>query len=135
MRFAQRVFTVAWMYGFVSLLPMYFMEARFMERIPPALTHPEFYYGFVGVALAWQVLFILIARDPARLRPAILPAVMEKLGWGIAVPVLVLQGRAPTFFVPAAVIDLLLAVLFVLAWRKVGREPFPSRAASTESGA
>ena len=118
MTFARRVFTVAWVYGFLSLLPMYFMEDWYMERLPPALTHPEFYYGFIGVALAWQALFILIAREPARLRPAMLPAVLEKLGWGIAVPVLVLQGRAPSFFVPAAVIDLVLAVLFVIAWQK-----------------
>ncbi len=118
MTFARRVFTVAWVYGFLSLLPMYFMEAWYMERLPPALTHPEFYYGFIGVALAWQALFVLIAREPARLRPAMLPAVLEKLGWGIAVPVLVLQGRAPSFFLPAAAIDLLLAVLFVMAWRK-----------------
>jgi hypothetical protein len=122
MTFARRVFTVAWVYGFLSLVPMYFMEDWYMQRIPPALTHPEFYYGFIGVALAWQVLFILIAREPARLRPAMLPAVLEKAGWGIAVPVLVLQGRAPSFFVPAAVIDLVLGVLFVLAWRKVGQE-------------
>jgi hypothetical protein len=118
MTFARRVFTVAWVYGFLSLVPMYFMEDWYMERVPPALTHPEFYYGFIGVALAWQVLFVLIARDPARLRPAMLPAVLEKLGWGIAVPVLVLQGRTSSFFVPAAVIDLVLGVLFVLAWRK-----------------
>ena len=118
MTFARRVFTVAWVYGFLSLLPMYFLEGWYMERLPPALTHPEFYYGFIGVALAWQVLFVLIARDPARLRPAMLPAVLEKLGWGIAVPVLVLQGRAPAFFLPAAVIDLVLGVLFVMAWRK-----------------
>ena len=118
MTFARRVFTVAWIYGFVALLPMYFMEGWYGERLPPALTHPEFYYGFIGVALAWQVLFVLIARDPARLRPAMLPAVLEKLGWGIAVPVLVLQGRAPRFFVPAAAVDLVLALLFVMAWRK-----------------
>jgi hypothetical protein len=118
MTFARRVFTVAWVYGFLSLVPMYFMESWYMERVPPALAHPEFYYGFIGVALAWQVLFVLIARDPARLRPAMLPAVLEKLGWGIAVPVLVLQGRASSFFVPAAVIDLVLGTLFVLAWRK-----------------
>jgi hypothetical protein len=109
---------VAWIYGFVALLPMYFMEGWYGERLPPALTHPEFYYGFIGVALAWQVLFVVIARDPARLRPAMLPAVLEKLGWGIAVPVLVLQGRAPRFFVPAAAVDLVLALLFVMAWRK-----------------
>lgn len=118
MTFARRVFTVAWVYGFLSLVPMYFMEGWYMERVPPALTHPEFYYGFIGVALAWQALFVLIARDPARMRPAMLPAVLEKLGWGIAVPVLVLQGRTSSFFVPAAAIDLVLGVLFVMAWRK-----------------
>lgn len=122
MMFARRVFTVAWIYGFVALLPMYFMEQRVMDRMPPPLGHPEFYYGFVGVALAWQVLFVLIAREPARLRPAMLAAVLEKLAWGIAVPVLVLQGRASTVFLPAAGIDLALAVGFVLAWRKAGQE-------------
>ena len=64
----------------------------------------------------------MIAREPARLRPAMLPAVLEKLGWGIAVPVLVAQGRIGTFFMPAAVIDLVLAALFVAAWRKVGAD-------------
>ena len=121
MTFARRLFTVAGIYGLVSLVPMYFLEGRLMERLPPALTHPEFYYGFVGVALSWQVLFLLVGRDPARLRPVMLPAVLEKLGWGVGVLVLVSQGRIGTFFVPAALIDLLLAALFVVAWRRVGR--------------
>jgi len=118
--FARRVFGLAAVYGFVSLVPMYFIERRLMEQLPPPLTHPEFYYGFVGVALSWQVLFVLIAREPARLRPAMLPAVLEKLSWGIGVLVLVSLGRIGTFFVPAAVIDLVLAALFVAAWRRVG---------------
>jgi hypothetical protein len=123
MRFARRVFTVAWIYGVVSLIPLYVIERPLMERIPPPLTHPEFYYGFVGVALAWQLLFILIARDPVRLRPAMLPAVVEKLAWGIGVLVLVAEGRSPGFFVGSAVIDLLLAVAFVLAWRRAVPDP------------
>jgi hypothetical protein len=118
--FARRVFGLAAVYGFVSLVPMYFIERRLMEQLPPPLTHPEFYYGFVGVALAWQVLFVLIAREPARLRPAMLPAVLEKLSWGIEVLVLVSLGRVGRFFVPAAVIDLVLAALFLAAWRRVG---------------
>lgn len=123
MTFARRVFTVAWVYGLVSLVPMYLFEDLVMQRMPPALAHPEFYYGFVGVALAWQLLFVLIAQDPARLRPAMLPAIVEKLTWGIAVPVLVLQGRTSTLFLPAAGIDLVLAVLFLAAWVKVGADP------------
>jgi hypothetical protein len=118
--FARRVFGLAAVYGFVSLVPMYFIERRLMVQLPPPLTHPEFYYGFVGVALSWQVLFVLIAREPARLRPAMLPAVLEKLSWGIGVLVLVSLGRVGSFFVPAAVIDLVLAALFLAAWRRVG---------------
>jgi hypothetical protein len=117
--FARRVFGLAALYGIVSLIPMYFLEQRLMARMPPPLSHPEFYYGFAGVAFAWQVLFVLIAREPARLRPAMLPAVLEKLTWGVGVLVLVSQGRAGNFFVPAAVIDLLLAALFVAAWRRM----------------
>jgi hypothetical protein len=118
--FARRVFGLAAVYGSVSLVPMYFIERRLTEQLPPPLTHPEFYYGFVGVALSWQVLFVLIAREPARLRPAMLPAVLEKLTWGIGVLVLVSLGRIGNFFVAAAVIDLVLAALFVAAWRRVG---------------
>ncbi|HQR17154.1 MAG TPA: hypothetical protein PK948_02220 [Gemmatimonadales bacterium] len=126
MTFARRLFAVAGIYGLVSLLPMFFLERRLMERLPPALTHPEFYYGFVGVALAWQLLFLLVAREPVRLRPVMLPAVVEKLGWGIGVLVLVAQGRIGTFFVPAALIDLLLATLFVVAWRRLDGFPLPA---------
>jgi len=116
MTFARRVFTVAWVYGLVTLVPMYLLEDRVMAQMPPALAHPEFYYGFVGVALAWQLLFVMIARDPARLRPAMLPAIVEKLSWGIGASVLILQGRTSTLFAPAAAIDLVLAGLFLAAW-------------------
>ena len=117
MTFARRVFALAGVYGLVSLTPMFFMEAYLAARVPPALAHPEFFYGFVSVALAWQFVFLLVARDPGRLRPIMLPAVVEKLGWGIGVLVLVAQGRTDAFWVPAAVIDLALAALFVAAWR------------------
>jgi len=30
---------------------------------------PDFYYGFVGVAILWQIAFLAIGRDPIRLRP------------------------------------------------------------------
>src|SRR5271168_2040324 len=49
---------------------------------PPAITHPMFFYGFVGVTLAWQLLFFAIAYQPVRLRPVIPFAVLEKLSFG-----------------------------------------------------
>ena len=57
MKFAKRVFWVAGVYGVIVIVPMYFVEGRIGRVHPLTVTHPEFYYGFLGVAVAWQVLF------------------------------------------------------------------------------
>src|SRR5512134_2907397 len=93
MTFAKRVFFIAAILGVIVLAPQYFMEARIGRDFPPPITHPEHFYGFLGVALAWQALFFLIARDPVTLRLAMLPAVLEKLAFGIPAIVLFAQGR------------------------------------------
>ncbi len=80
-------------------------------------------YGFVGIGLAWQVAFIIIATDPVRYRPLMIPCVLEKLSWGVAVIVLVLQGRMHNSDLLFAGTDLFLGVLFVIAYFKT-----PSRA-------
>ncbi len=118
MRFAKWVFTVAGVYGVLALAPQYFLEKRVGVDHPPAITHPEYFYGFVGVALAWQVLFLMIGRDPLRLRPAMLAAVLEKISFAVAVPILYAQGRVPGIIVGFASIDAVLAVLFAISyWR------------------
>ena len=68
MTFARRVLRGAGIYGLLALLPMYFLEQRQGVDFPPPITHPEFYYGFVGVAVAWQVAFLIMSTDPARYR-------------------------------------------------------------------
>ena len=40
----------------------------------PEINHPELYYGFVGVTLAWQIVYVLIGLDPLRYRPFMLLA-------------------------------------------------------------
>lgn len=122
-RFAKRVFTVAGVYGVLVLLPQYFMEAKTGRDFPPPITHPEHYYGFIGVALAWQIVFLMVARDPVRFRPVMIAGILEKLAFGIAAVVLYLQGRlAPLVLVPGC-IDLVLAVLFALSFvRTADRE-------------
>ena len=120
MRFAKIVFNVAGIYGLLALLPQYFLEAKTGRDFPPAITHPEFYYGFIGVALAWQVLFLLVARDPVKYRLMMIPAVLEKLSFGLAIPLLFLQGRVASLMLGAAIIDLILAVLFLIAYAKTG---------------
>src|SRR5262249_21883824 len=120
--FARRVFLVAGIYGIIVLVPMYFMEAGLGPGLTPPLTYPEHFYGFVGVALAWQFAFLLIARDVRRYRLFMLPAILEKLAFGIPTVVLYVQGRIPPLVLGVGSIDLILAVFFMLAFRATRSE-------------
>ena len=122
MKFARIVFLVAGIYGLIVLLPLYFMEAQTGRDYPPPITHPEYYYGFIGVGVAWQLAFLVISRDPVRYRLLMIPSIAEKASFGIAVAVLFLQQRVSTFMLGAAMADSLLGVLFVLAFLKTAKQ-------------
>ncbi len=117
MNFAKRVFFIAGVLGVLVLAPMYFLEERIGRDLPPPITHPENFYGFIGVALAWQILFFIIARDPLRLRSVMPVAMLEKLAFGIPCVVLFVQGRVVMPVLGAGIADLTFAILFFLAWR------------------
>ena len=116
MKFARVVLWVAGIWGVVVITPLYFIFDLIGKQDPPAITHPGFYYGFVGCALAWQIAFICIGRDPLRLRPMMIPSVVEKFAYCTAVVVLVMQGRTNRRDLVFAATDLTLGVLFVAAW-------------------
>jgi len=116
MRFAQRVFTIAGIYGLIALLPQYAMEDRLSRDFPPPITHPEHFYGFIGVAAAWQVAFLIIARDPMRYRPIIIPGILEKLAFGVAAVVLFAFERIPGTILAFGLIDVAWAGLFLAAF-------------------
>ena len=118
MKFAKIVFWIAAIYGMMVITPLYFIFDKIGQQDPPPITHPGFYYGFAGVALAWQIAFIFIAKDPARLRPIMIPSVLEKLSFGIAIIVLYMQHRVHPADLGFAGIDLLFAVLFLIAFAK-----------------
>jgi hypothetical protein len=120
MKFAKVVFWVAGIWGLVVITPLYFMFDLIGKQDPPAITHPGFYYGFVGCALAWQIAFICIARDPVRLRVMMIPSVVEKVAYCTAVVVLVMQGRTNQRDLVFAATDITLGVLFVAAFVKTG---------------
>lgn len=117
LKFAKWAFLGAGIYGVLVLLPQYFMEERLGRDFPPPLNHPEHFYGFIGVALAWQVAFLVIASDVRRYRAFMLPAALEKLSFGAAALVLYAQGRVAPMVAGAGIVDLVLMVLFVLAFR------------------
>ena len=116
MRFAKLVFWTAAIWRLLILTPLYFLFDSIGRNNPPPITHPDFFSGFVGVALAWQIAFIFIARDPVRFRPLIIPSVFEKLSYGIAVFVLVSQRRVHKPALVFGGVDLLLGILFVICY-------------------
>lgn len=122
MKFAKYVFLIAGIYGIIVLLPMYFLKDTVGEQNPPAVTHPEFFYGFVGVALAWQFVFLIISRDSSKYRLLMLPSILEKLAWGVPVLILYLQNAVSTSILGAGMIDLAWGVLFVAAFLKTARD-------------
>ena len=105
MKFARWVFTGAGVYGLIVMVPMLFLASG-------PLTRPEDYYGFVGAAVVFQLLFLLIGREPQRYRPAMLIGVLEKVSFGVPVWVLHAQGRVHGPVLVFASIDLCLGVLF-----------------------
>jgi hypothetical protein len=120
MKFAKVVFWIAGIWGVLVLTPLYFMFDLIGQKDPPPITHPGFFYGFVGAGLAWQIAFFFIAVDPGRHRPLMIPSVIEKLSYCLAVIVLVLQARMRSTDLVFAGTDLLLCVLFVVAYFKTG---------------
>lgn len=118
MKFARITFLVAGVYGLLVLLPLYLMEKQTGRDYPPPITHPEYYYGFIGVAVAWQLAFLVVSRDPVRYRPLMLPSIVEKASFLLPVIVLYLQQRVSSFMLGVASLDGVLGVLFVIAYLK-----------------
>jgi hypothetical protein len=123
MKFAKVIFWIAGGWGVLVLTPLYFMFDLIGRTDPPAITHPGFYYGFAGTALAWQFAFFVIATDPVRFRPLMVPSLVEKFSYGVAVVTLVLHGRMHSSDLLFAGTDLLLGVLFVVAFVNTSGHP------------
>lgn len=126
MKLARWVFTIAGVYGILVIAPLYFAEGPIAQYDPPAITHPEFFYGFVGITLAWQIVFLLIARNPARYRPLMLVSVLEKLAYGVPAIALFMQQRVKAMTLTFGCLDLLLGILFVLAFLLTPRAQAPA---------
>ncbi len=119
--FISRVYWIAALYGFIGIIPQFFLEGKTGRDFPPAITHPEFFYGFLGVALAWQFAFVLIARDPVRYRPIMVPGILEKVGFGAGGVILFLLGRAAWMPLAAGIVDLLFAAAMFVAYQRTPR--------------
>jgi hypothetical protein len=125
MKFAKVVFYIAAVWGILVLTPLYFIFDLIGRQDPPPITHPGFYYGFVGTALVWQLAFIVIARDPVRFRLMMIPAVVEKFAYGITLFVLYLQHRLHSSDLVFSGVDLFLGALFLISFLKTPSRSTP----------
>lgn len=118
MKFAKVVFWIAGVWGILVLTPLYFLFDYIGRQDPPRLTHPQFYFGFIGVAMVWQLAFLWIASDPVRFRPMMILAALEKFGFLATLVTLVLQGRIAGEHLAIAIPDTVLGILFVMAFAR-----------------
>lgn len=121
MKFAKYTFLVAGVLGLLALVPQYFLFEKNGVDFPPAINHPEYYFGFVGVAIAFQIVFIIISRDPMKYRQLMLASVVEKFSFGLACIVLLVQGKSMEPILAGGLLDTLLGVLFIVSYVKTGK--------------
>jgi len=118
MKFAKVVFVGAGMWGIGVLTPLYWLVDVSGRRYGVPTEYPQFYYGFLSVAMAWQIAFLIIGSNPARFRMLMIPGMLEKLGYVVPLVVLYQQARVTWADAQAAVPDFALAILMMLAFVK-----------------
>ena len=118
MKFAKFVFIGAGLWGILVLTPLYFLVDLSGRPYAPPATYPHFFYGFLSVAMAWQVAFLVIGSSPVRYRLLMIPSMLEKVGYIITAALLYRQGRIALEDATTAAPDLVLLVLFVIAFVK-----------------
>ena len=115
MKFAKWVYRTAGIYGFLVLAPLLFLERVVSQTSPPAITHPEYYYGFAITGAAWQVAFLVISTDPQRFR-ILMPVTWLEKSYGLIAVVLYFENRVSSQVLALGLIDLLLGALFIGAY-------------------
>jgi len=118
MKFAKVVFVGAGIWGIGVLTPLYWLVDVSGRRYGVPTEYPQFYYGFLSVAMAWQIAFLIIGSNPARFRVLMIPGILEKLGYVVPLVVLYQQARVTWADAQAAVPDFALAILMMLAFVK-----------------
>jgi mannose-6-phosphate isomerase-like protein (cupin superfamily) len=123
MRFATRVFLLAGVSGVILVAPGFFLERWAAEIDPPAVSHPQYFYGFVGIVLVYQFLYLLIATDPVRFRPVMLFGALGKASFVAAVVILYVAGRTAPLWLGLASFDVFWVVLFLIAYGRSSGHP------------
>ena len=118
MKFAKLTFIGGGIWGIAVLTPLYWLFDVTGRPYSPPTDYPHFFYGFVSVAMAWQIAFLIIGSNPVRFRPLMIPGILEKLCYVSTLVLIYMTGRVSATDAQAAIPDGLLGVLFIAAFVK-----------------
>lgn len=121
--FAKRVFQVAGLWGLFILTFAYASYLQGLDGTNVGATKPEFVHGFFLVALSWQVAFLIISTDPARYRPLMIAAMLEKFPFAFVVIALFANGQVSLAMLVLGLIDGVLGALFAIAYQRTKPRP------------
>ena len=110
-KFARRVYIIAAIYGFLAVPALYFTDAPDPHRL--------LYFAFAGIALVFQGVFLVIARDPLKYAAFVPLTVFEKISFGVPALAFWSQGQAADDMALGGAVDLLFAGLFLIVWLKL----------------
>lgn len=127
MKLAKWTFRIAGAFGLLVMIPIAFAEKAIEQIMPPAVNHPEFFYGFVFLNICWQVLYLFLSTDPIRFRPMMVPSFLAKASGVIALTWLYLQGRISSQWTATIVMDGIFAILFLVAFWAVDQRTHKSK--------
>ena len=130
MTFAKFVFIGAGIWALTVLAPLYALIDITGRRYVAPTQYPQFFYGFLAVAIAWQVAFLVVGTNPARFRTLMIPCIIEKLSYVATLILFFASDRISALDAQPAWPDGLLGLLFIVAF-VVTRPPVSHVHAST----
>ena len=131
MRFRNNAFWWGGVYGVLLALAFFLGEKPITAKMPPEITHPEYYYAFAGALLVWHLLYLYISNHMERCRPIMPFAVLEKISFAVPVLVLYATKRVTSLgLVGGAIGDLVWGAFFLAAYFKVKEPATPAIAAA-----
>ena len=121
MKFARWVFLIAGILGLLPVLPLAYDTIANGEAILPDFASMGLFFCVVVFQyVCWQILYIVLASDPVRYRLMMIPSFFAKVSAPFNPIWLFLYGF--NYWIPIAVVDVVFAILFLIAFWSAGRE-------------
>lgn len=124
MKFARTTYLVAGVFGLLLMIPIaYAAIFDASDTMPGLMPAGLTFYGAILQFAACQVLLLILASNPLRFRPMMIPAFLAEVVAPLNTAWLYFYGVQPWSAV--TVVFLLLAILFLVAYFRTRPQPPP----------